>query len=114
MAQLRQDYEKFQNQNTTILVVGPEDAGSLEQYCQDNNLPFIGLPDPEHRVLMVYGQEIKLLKFGRMPAMVIVDLQGMVRFLHYGRSMADIPKNNELLGILESINLDYGPNFEGF
>jgi peroxiredoxin Q/BCP len=31
-------------------------------------LPFIGLPDPGHRVLKLYGQEMKLFKLGRLPA----------------------------------------------
>lgn len=36
--------------------------------------------------------------------MVFVDIQGMDRFIHYGRSMADIPKNKELLSILQNLN----------
>ena len=67
-------------------------------------LPFTGLPDPKHTVLKLYGQEIKLFKLGRMPAQVFVDRLGMVRFVHYGQAMSDIPENAELLALLDEIN----------
>lgn len=104
MAQLRQDYEQFQEANTAILVVGPEDAKAFATYWEENDLPFIGLPDPKHSVLKLYGQEIKLFKFGRMPAMVIVDQDGVVRFVHYGHSMSDIPANEDVLATLAGLS----------
>ncbi len=103
MAQLRQDYDKFQAVDTVVLVVGPEGPDDFQKYWQEHELPFTGLPDPKHSVLKLYGQEIKLFKFGRMPAMVIVDKEGMVRFVHYGHSMSDIPKNADVLATLQSL-----------
>ena len=104
MAQLRQDFEKFKDQETTILVVGPENDRSFAKYWSKNDLPFIGLPDPKHSVLKLYGQEIKIFKFGRMPAMVIIDKQGLVRFVHYGNSMSDIPENKDVLETLKTFS----------
>jgi len=106
MAQLRQDYEKFENENAVIMVVGPEAAQDFHKYWEENDLPFIGLPDPKHSVLKLYGQEIKLFKFGRMPAMVIIDKGGIVRFVHYGHSMSDIPKNVDVLATLKALNIE--------
>lgn len=104
MAQLRQDYAKFEQVNTTILVVGPENEQAFANYWENNDLPFIGLPDPKHSVLKSYGQQIKIFKWGRMPAQAIIDKKGVVRYIHYGHSMSDIPKNDELLEILKEIN----------
>jgi peroxiredoxin len=104
MAQLRQDFDKFSDVDTEILVVGPEDNNAFEQYFIGNNLPFIGLPDPGHSVLKLYGQEIKIFKFGRMPAMAIIDKEGIVRFVHYGKSMSDIPANEDVLETLNELN----------
>ena len=95
MAQLRQDYEQFEQRQTAVVVVGPEDAQAFARYWTENDLPFVGLPDPEHQVLKLYGQEIKLFKFGRMPAQVLVDKSGVARFVHYGHDMSDIPSNEE-------------------
>ena len=104
MAQLRQDFEKFVDLETAIVVVGPEDATAFARYWQEHELPFIGLPDPKHSVLKLYGQQIKLFKFGRMPAMVVIDKKGVVRFVHYGHSMSDIPENSELFITLQAMN----------
>ena len=104
MAQLRQDNHLFVEQDAEILVIGPEDQDSFREYWKEHDLPFVGLPDPTHRVLKLYGQEVNLFKLGRMPAMAIVDKKGIVRFIHYGHSMSDIPKNNEVLMTLTSFN----------
>jgi peroxiredoxin Q/BCP len=104
MAQLRQDYDKFQKLNTKIIVVGPENAEAFSRYWQEHDLPFIGLPDPGATVLRAYGQEVNLFKLGRMPAQVLIDKAGIARFAHYGHSMSDIPDNQELLEILININ----------
>ena len=104
MVQLRQDYQKFEAADTVILVVGPENADAFTKYFQENNLPFTGLPDPKHTVLKTYGQEVKLFKLGRMPAQVIIDKTGTVRYVHYGHSMSDIPKNQEILALLRALS----------
>ena len=104
MAQLRDDHEKFTKLDTVILVVGPENPQSFRSYWAKNELPFIGLPDPNHSILKLYGQEVNLFKLGRMPAMVIVDKSGQVRFVHYGHSMSDIPANQDVLETLTELN----------
>lgn len=108
MAQLRQDYAEFESRNTRIVVVGPEQPEAFIDYFSKNDLPFTGLPDPSASVLKLYGQEVNLFKLGRMPAQVIVDRAGVVRFVHYGHSMSDIPENSELFGLLDEINAASG------
>ena len=100
MAQLRQEYDRFADNETEIIVVGPENRDQFRKYWAENDLPFIGLPDPQHSVLKLYGQEIKLFKFGRMPAQVVVDKAGIARYVHYGKSMSDIPSNDKILASL--------------
>ena len=104
MAQLRQEFDQFTQRNVAILVIGPEKAAKFASYFKENQLPFRGLPDPKHSVLKLYGQEVKLFKFGRMPAQAIVDREGIVRYVHYGKSMSDIPSNSELLSLIDEIN----------
>jgi peroxiredoxin len=104
MAQLRQDFAEFEKRGAVILVVGPENAAAFDKYFQDHDLPFIGLPDPKHTVLKQYGQEIKLFKFGRMPAQLIVDKSGLVRYIYYGHDMTDIPTNAEMLALIDQID----------
>ena len=104
MAQLRRDYSQFQTRDVEVVVVGPEDARTFAEYWQAHSLPFTGLPDPTFSVLKLYGQEVNLFKLGRMPAQVLIDRQGTVRYAHYGHSMSDIPENAELLALLDEMN----------
>ena len=104
MAQLRHDYSQFVERDVEIVVVGPEDAPAFLKYWQAESLPFIGLPDPRHSVLKLYGQEVNLFKLGRMPAQVLIDKGGVARFVHYGHEMSDIPPNEEILALAEEIN----------
>ena len=106
MAQLRQDYDKFTAQDTEVIVVGPEGADAFSMYWKQNNLPFVGLPDPSHTVLKRYGQEVSLFKFGRQPAQVTIDKSGQVRFVHYGHDPSDIPSNAEILELLQALNAE--------
>jgi peroxiredoxin Q/BCP len=39
-----------------------------------------------------------------MPAQVIVDINGQVRFVHYGHSMTDIPPVSDIIAILDEIS----------
>lgn len=109
MAQLRQDYQKFVEREAEILVVGPEDRVAFARYWQKEALPFIGLPDPNHEVADRYGQEVNLLKLGRMPALVVIDKHGLIRYRHYGHSMRDIPANQEILDLLDDLNKQASP-----
>ena len=104
MAQLRQDFDEFLKRNTIILVIGPENAAAFQRYFSEHDLPFTGLPDPTHSVLKLYGQQIKLFKFGRMPAQLLVDKAGITRFICYGKDMTDIPTNVEMLALIDEIN----------
>lgn len=103
MAQLRQDYQEFQRHDAEIVVVGPENAAAFASYWEKEQLPFVGLPDPDHSVANRYGQEVKLLKLGRMPALMVIDKQGVVRYQHYGDSMQDIVPNAEVLALLDEL-----------
>ena len=103
MAQLRQEFDLFSQRDTIIVVVGPENAANFQSYWEKNQLPFIGLPDEQKKVLNLYGQEVVFLKLGRMPAQMLIDKQGILRFAHYGNSMQDIPEGKELLDLLDDI-----------
>ena len=104
MAQLRQDYQKFVDRDAEVVVIGPDDEQAFKDYWRKGDLPYVGLADPAHTVAKRYGQEVKLLKLGRMPAMMVIDKAGQVVHKHYGGSMRDIPPNREILAVLDELN----------
>jgi len=103
MMQLHQDYDRFKEKGTIIVAIGPENAKSFQDYWEKHNLPFYGIPDKKHSVLKLYGQKVNLFKLGRMPGQMLVDKEGVLRYVHYGHSMKDIPENSEIFQLLDSM-----------
>jgi len=104
MAQLRQDYLKFTERNTEIIAVGPEDNQTFADWWHENKMPFIGIADPSHVIAKAYGQQVKVLHMGRMPASFIIDREGYIRYQHFGESMSDIPEDLAVLSVLDDLN----------
>jgi peroxiredoxin Q/BCP len=100
---MKQDFREFASRNTAIVVVAPHAADQVAAYWKEEGLPMIGLPDPEGTLADRYGQEWKLLKFGRLPALFVVDRKGALAFVQYGRSMSDIPANGDMLKLLDGL-----------
>jgi peroxiredoxin len=103
LARLRDGYDEFKRRGVEILAVGPDSPEAFKQYWTEQKIPFIGLPDADHSVARMYRQEVNLFKIGRMPLNCVVDAKGYVRFAHYGRSMSDIPSNEELLQVIDEL-----------
>ena len=101
--QLHQDYDKFIEKETEIVAIGPEKADGFKKFWKDNNLRFHGIPDDTLSVLKLYGQEVNIFKLGRMPAQMLVDKNGILRYIHYGHSMKDIPDNLEMFNLIDSL-----------
>jgi peroxiredoxin Q/BCP len=101
---LRKDYDRFVGRDAEILVIGPEGPRRFRQVWEAEDYPFVGFADYRHTVADLYGQQVKLLKLGRMPALLVVDSQGKIRFAHFGDDMADIPKNDDVLALLDRLN----------
>jgi peroxiredoxin len=100
---LRQDYTQFKKYNAEILAIGPDGPNAFRRYWTENDMPFIGMADIRSCVADQYYQEVNLLKMGRMPALFIIDRQGVIRYAHYGDNMADIPTNESVLSLLEKL-----------
>jgi peroxiredoxin len=101
---MRDDYEEFRKRGAEILAIGPDTKAAFQQYWSKENLPYIGLPNPDHRVAVKYRQDVNLFKLGRMPLVCVVDKDGRIRYAHYGASMADIPENKTLLDVIDQLN----------
>lgn len=104
MEQLLQDYHKFVSRNTEIIAIGPEKTKVFADWWHEHKMPFIGIADPEHTIAKMYGQQVKLIKLGRMPASLLIDKNGAIRFKHFGESMSDIPSSHEMLLLIDELN----------
>lgn len=100
---MRDGYSAFIARGAEIVAVGPDDRISFQNYWAKENIHFVGLPDPDHSVSKLYRQEINLFKLGRMPLNCVVDINGRIRFIHYGASMRDIPDNEKFLNVIDQL-----------
>lgn len=100
--QLHQNAGDLAKLDIEVLILGPENANSFRKYWRKESLPFIGLPDPDHSVMTLYGQEVKLFKLGRMPAQMLIDKSGILKFVYYGNSMADISELTEIYKVFQN------------
>ena len=105
---MRQDYSEFAARNAEILSIGPDSQTDFREFWENKKMPFVGLADPHHVVADLYGQEVSLLRLGRMPALFVIDSAGQVRYRHFASSMSDIPENTGLLKVLDQLNEESG------
>jgi len=88
-----------------ILAIGADKPEAFADYWLDYQIPFPGLSDVNKSVSKLYKQEVNLFKLGRMPLNAIVDRKGVIRFIHYGNSMSDIPENGTLLEVIDRVSV---------
>jgi len=100
---MKQDINQFTDWKAQIVVIAPHEAEKVNAYWGKENIPFVGIPDPDGRLGKFYGQEWNLIKLGRMPALFIIDRKGTIAFAQYANNMADIPENGKLFQILEGL-----------
>ncbi len=58
------------------------------------------LVDTNEQVANAYAQDIKLIKGGRMPGLLIIGTDQKIIYVHYGTSMKDIPTDEDVLRFL--------------
>ena len=101
---MRDDYTGFTARGAEIIAVGPNDLSAFQHYWANENILYVGLPDPNHQVSKLYRQEVNLFKLGRMPLNCVVDINGRIRYVHYGSSMRDIPDNETFFNVINQLN----------
>lgn len=97
LAQLRRSYHRIRDLGADVVAIGPDSVESFAAFFDERGIPFQGLSDTEGKVLERFGQEVKVLKMGRLPAVVVLDGRGIVRFTHYGRKTSDIPSADTIV-----------------
>ena len=105
MGKLSAYYKKFQENDTdiyAILVDNEENAKKMSDKYARGRFPIYY--DENKIVAKKLNQQWKLLKLGRMPGLLIIDKEGIVRYAYYSDSMSDIPPVPETLEFVEKMN----------
>lgn len=101
---MRDHYPEFVSRGAEILAVGTDSVNAFQEYWKRENIPYIGLPDPEKKVPRLYRQEVNIFKLGRMPLNCVLDKNGRMRYVHFAANMTDIPDNETFLNVIDQLN----------
>ena len=107
MAQLRRDFQRFQTANVQLLVIAHQGPGPVDRFLGKNPQSFPWLFDQERAVIKAYGvyNRISYDAF-RMahPAAILIDVGGVVRFIHRCSTQFDIPKGEVILEAVQRLS----------
>jgi len=102
-AHLRKGFEKFEQMDAFLYPILADSEDNAKKLEKKYAIKYPIFYDPSKKVPKMLNQEIKLLKFGRMPGLLIVDKEGIIQYAYYGDNMHDIPENETLFEVLEKI-----------
>ena len=100
---MREDYERFTALGAEVLAISAESPERSEAYVRSNPLPYPTLVDADHAVFDAYDVTSRLISLGQRPALFVVDAEGVVRFEEVGAQQYNIPPNDKVLEVLESL-----------
>ena len=100
---MRDDYERFTAFGAEVLAISAESPARSDAYLRSHPLPYPTLVDEDHAVFDAYDVTSRLISLGQRPALFVVDAQGVVRFDDVGAQQYNIPSNDKVLEVLESL-----------
>lgn len=101
---LGNEYEKFKELNAVIYAILPDNLENAQNFESEFAKEYPIYYDDKKKVNKMLKQEVKPLKLGRMPALLIIDKQAIIRYAYYSDSMSDIPENEELFKIIKNLS----------
>lgn len=101
---MRDDYERFTAVGAEVLAISAESPERSESYLRSHPLPYPTLVDADHQVFDAYDVTSRLISLGQRPALFVIDAEGVVRFEEVGAQQYNIPPNDKVLEVLESVS----------
>ena len=100
---MRDDYERFTALGAEVLAISAESPERSEAYLRSHPLPYPTLVDEDHAVFDAYDVTSRMMSLGQRPALFVIDADGIVRFEEVGAQQYNIPRNDKVLEVLESL-----------
>jgi peroxiredoxin len=106
MVHVRDIIESFRERDTAVLGVTGQDPEELRKYLTFHDMPFEVLLDEGFEVIGLFGLEHDVgppRGVTARPTGIIVDPEGIMRFIHIGASNDDLPEDEALFEVLDGI-----------
>lgn len=117
IATLAKDYPKFQKLNAEIIAISTDTPKGAQKTKEKSQAPFPILIDTDNQIIHLYKVDTKKRELKDMPALVlrkkvgtyampavfIIDAEGIIRYSYIGKSLTDRPSNEDLLHKLQEL-----------
>jgi len=102
---LKADKHRFDYYKASIVVVArTRTTNQVFRFWDSYKRYMLGISDrPEKKIGTAYRQEWKLTGSGLQPALFVIHTNGKLAWTHYGKKPYDIPKNEDVLKILDML-----------
>ena len=100
---MRDDYERCTALGAELLAISAESPARSDAYLRSHPLPYPTLIDENHEVFDAYDVTSRLISLGQRPGLFVIGGDGIVRFEEVGAQQYNIPPDEKVLGVLESL-----------
>jgi thioredoxin-dependent peroxiredoxin len=100
---LRDDYERFTAQGAEVLAISAEGLEAGERYVKSHPLPYPVVVDADHEIFDAYDVTSRMMSLGQRPGLFVIDGDGVIRFDSIGVQQWQIPENEKVLEVLQSL-----------
>lgn len=101
---LGKDADDFAKLNCEIFPITAdryENARRLELRYAKEKFPIFF--DNERKVTKILNQEVKIFRLGRLPAVLLLDKNAVIRWAYYGDTLMDVPPNKIILEVIQNL-----------
>jgi len=100
---LRDDYQRLTSLGAEVIAISAEGAAAGEAYLRSHPLPYPVAVDADHQTFDAYDVTSRMMSLGQRPGLFVVDGDGTIRFDSIGVQQWQIPPNEQVLEVLESL-----------
>jgi peroxiredoxin len=128
VARFRADFDEFKRRKTELLVVLQSEPATITKATSEKDIPFPIVCDPKGDIFSLYGVNagsifsylspgstmgaLRAIRRGfkhgkfegkemQLPAAFVIDKNQRITFAYYGKNVADVPKTDVLLKIID-------------
>jgi thioredoxin-dependent peroxiredoxin len=128
IAELKKEFSQFEKRGVSLLVVLQSAPENISRMISEKEMPFVIVCDAQERLFTLYGvkpgtifgyvtpttivRAIRATRQGfrhgkyegnekQLPATFVIDKGRKVKYAHYGKNVADVPKTGKLLAEID-------------
>jgi methyl-accepting chemotaxis protein len=105
MGHIREIYPEFEKRGARVVVIMAESLARMQEFLDKHKYPFPVLSDVRREVVKAYGVYVRVnfesVNISR-PSEVILDKDGIVKYIYIGRIQTDFPTDDEIFAVLDS------------